>query len=187
MQILTLLVSSALISAIVSGVVAGLFSLHALQTQYRNEYYKRVLENRIIEAYARLERLIGLFKTSVADYDNRLYHLVFVDGGDKLLIHRSIIEIQSVALWISDEAFEASRELNLLMFSLPEDAEKTKAFAKDRYQMIATAREKLERVVSNDMLTLYNVPQFLKVKGRRTRGFEFVNLPTQTPNIQATP
>ena len=186
MNALNSFLSSAIVAAVVSGLVAGLFSLRALQTQYKNDYYKMVLDRRI-GAYACLERFIVSLKTSVMDYDNKLYHLAFSKGGDELFLPRLLVEIQQSSLWMSSEAYQLAREFNILLFPVADAPSGAIDFAKEHYVKIATLRENLERIVAADMLTLYDVPSFLRKQRRRRDGFGLVNLPRQTPSPAPVP
>jgi hypothetical protein len=54
----------ALLGALLGTLTTGFFSLWAKRNEYVNEYYKTVIQRRII-AYEQLENLIIAFKTSV--------------------------------------------------------------------------------------------------------------------------
>ena len=84
MDILTIVVSSTVTSALISGLIGGWFSLRSKQAEYANIYYKMILERRMV-AYEEVERLIGEIKIAVVDNDQRPYHLLFSGDNDHAL------------------------------------------------------------------------------------------------------
>jgi hypothetical protein len=78
-------------------------------------------------------------------------------------------------LWLSDDAFLKTRDLNYLFFSMPEGD--VVEFGKQHYQAIAQIRESLEKILAADMMELHNVRRFLaRKKKTRQSGFEAVQL-----------
>jgi hypothetical protein len=171
------IITSWLGSGAVSALVAGMYNLRAKRNEYVNDYYKIVLKKRIA-AYEQLENTIVLLKTSVADpTDHRIYHLPFSSEKDEDW-ERSIVSLLAVmshGLWLSGEAFDKLRELNLLLFHSEKPASVVE-FGKNNYQTLATLRASLERILATDMLGLHDVEQFLKSKDKPDPGFRQVNL-----------
>src|SRR5260370_20141310 len=129
--------SSAAISAVVSGIVVGLFNLRAKRNEFVNEYHKVVVQRRIA-AYESLEKLIILIKTVVLDPgDNRPYHLIFSQENPQQTVYERLFELMLHGLWLSNKAFEKTREFNLLMFSLLDDKDGVVEFGKTNHQAIA--------------------------------------------------
>jgi hypothetical protein len=171
------IITSWLGSGALSALVAGMYNLRAKRNEYVNDYYKIVIRKRIA-AYQQLENTIVLLKTSVADpTDDRLYHLPFSSEKDEDWERNivSLLAVMSQGLWLSGDAFDKLRELNLLLFHSKKPASVIE-FGKNNYQKLATLRTSLERVLATDMLSLHDVKQFLKSKDKPDPGFQWVNL-----------
>ncbi len=172
------IITSWLGSGALSALVSGWYGLRSKRNEYVNEYYKTII-NRRIAAYEQLENTIVPLKTSIADSgnDNRLYHQPFSseksDDWNRSVV--SLLAVMSQGLWLSDEVFEKLQELNLLLFH-SEKPDSVIEFGKANYEKIATLRATLERLLARDMLSLYDVKQFLEGKGKRDPGFRLVNL-----------
>lgn len=80
----------------------------------------------------------------------------------------------SNALWLSDELFDLTREFNVLFYSHSNTEGDLIQFGKKHYKEIAELRTKIERVHLHDMLTLHEVPRFLKSK-RPTDSYSSIN------------
>lgn len=111
------ILSSSLASAIVGALIVGFYNLWAKRNEFVNDYYKSVVRRRI-EAYEQLEQLIIAIKTTVLDTDKRPYHLVFAKDDDWESAHRLVLNVIAQALWLSEEAFEKTRDLSYLLFRL---------------------------------------------------------------------
>lgn len=158
---------SSLLAAIVGGLIAGLFGLRLKSNDYRNEYFKLVLQRRI-EAYAELDKLIIMLKTCVLDNDRRPYHLLFSNDGDSDGVYRLLFVVMSKDLWFSDDLFDKLRDLNLLLFAHnPEKQSSLVSFGKEHYRRIAELRTQIERIRARDMLSLHHIARFLKSKKPR--------------------
>jgi hypothetical protein len=158
--------SSSLISGVLGALIAGWFSLRVKRTDYANEYYKLILARRI-SAYEEVERLVTMLKAAVLDEDKRPYHLLFSKEDDHQTVYRVLFMIMSNALWLSDELFGRTRELNVLVFSHGVGEGGLVEFGKQNYATIAELRTKIERVHARDMLELHKIPRFLKRKKPR--------------------
>jgi hypothetical protein len=173
------LIQLALISgsfALGAALVGGIYSLRAKRNEYVNDYYKTVIQRRIA-AYEQLERLIVDFKTSVVDKDNKLYHLPLSGENPKDNAFRQLFSTMSQGLWLSDEAFAKTTELNYLLCRMPSTESDAINFGKQHYPAIAEIRDALEQILAADMLELHKVGQFLKrKKNRPDLGFRPVQL-----------
>jgi len=159
----------ALLGALLGTVITGFFSLRAKRTEYVNDYYKKVIDRRMA-AYEELERLIVPLKTAVYGEDKKPYH--FLSSQDEasgvtpalLIIHG----ITSQALWLSEEAFQKTREFDRMLCSFDGDTRAALIeFGKQNYQALAKLREHLERILAADMLGLHDVGRFLREKKTR--------------------
>lgn len=163
MDVLTIAVSSTVISALVSSLIAGWFNLRSKKDEYANIYYRMILERRMA-AYEEVARLIGEIKISVVDTDQRPYHRLFSVDNDHTLVYELLHGTMENSLWLTDEVFQLTRELNLIVFNATTPNRGLIEFGKNNYRAVAELRTRLEKALSNDMLVLYDIPAFLKAK-----------------------
>ena len=158
----------ALLGALLGTFITGFFSLRAKRNEYVNDYYKKVIDRRMA-AYEQLESLIIPLKTAVLGEDNKPYHFLFSqdEASGLLPAHLILHGITSQALWLSDEAFQKTRELDRLIWSFKDSGSTPVEFGQQNYQALATLRENLERILAADMLGLHDVGRFLRTKKTR--------------------
>ena len=155
--------SGSLVSGIVGALIAGWFALSSKRSEYANEYFKLVLRRRI-DAYEDVERLIVSLKSSVLGNDQRPYHLLFSKDDDHEAVYKLMLSILSTSLWLSDDLFELTRDLNILIFQEAGSDAGLIEFGKTNYRNIAELRTKLETFHARDMQRLHDVGRFLKSK-----------------------
>ncbi len=166
----------ALAGVVLGALIAGVFGLWAKHSEYVNDYYKTVIQRRIA-AYEQLESLIIDFKPAVYDTDREPYHLPFSGDKAKEKVFVQLFSVMSQGLWLSDEAFRKVRELNCLLFPMPDVECDAIKFGKTHWRAIAELREALEGILAADMMELHRVGRFLKrKKNRKGPGFETVQL-----------
>ncbi len=152
--------------ALVGALIPGFFTLRAKRNEYVNDYYKKVIDRRIA-AYEQLESLIVPLKTLVLGDDKKPYHFLFSqdEASGVAPAHFILLGITSQALWLSDEAFQETREFNRLLCGFHGSTSASLVeFGQQNYQAFATLRENLERILAADMLVLHDVEGFLKKK-----------------------
>lgn len=162
-KLLLAVLSSSLIAGLLGALIGGWFTLRGKKTDYENEYYKLVLTRRI-EAYDNVERLITTVKTAVIDSDGQPYHFLFSQEESEKEVYTLLFSIMSNALWLSDELFDLTRGFNVIFYSHSKEQNTLIEFAKEHYKEIAELRTKIEKVHLCDMLSLHEVPRFLKNK-----------------------
>lgn len=155
--------SSSLLSGIIVAGIAGWFTLRSKRNEYVDNYYKTVLDRRI-SAYEEIEHLVIMLKSAVLDGDQRPYHLLFSKDDDHQAVYKLMFIVMSKALWLTDDLFAKTRELNILIYSDGGSGSGLVEFGKRNYTTIAELRTQIELLHARDMLTLHNVPQFLKNK-----------------------
>lgn len=163
MDILTSFVTSTVIAALVSSVITGVFNRRSKEDEYANIYYKMILERRLA-AYQDVEQLIAAIKVAVVDKDQRPYHLLFSEDNGHATVYNLLHGTMSNALWLTDELFELTRQLNFLVYNDTAPEKSLVEFGKNNYTTVAELRTKLERTLAKDMLVLHNIPAFLKAK-----------------------
>jgi hypothetical protein len=170
-----------LAGVLLTALIAGVYTLRAKHNEYINDYYKTVIQRRIA-AYEQLENLIVEFKVAVVDKDNRPYHFPFSRENPKVSVLARLYSLMDQALWLSDEALVQTRELNYLLFRMPDAEAEAIDFGKQHYQDIAGRRETLENILATDILDLHKVSRFLMAKKKSKSGFKAVQLyPTEAP------
>ena len=163
MEYWTIVLSSSLISAGISALVAGAFALKGKQREYENAYYKMVLDRRIA-AYEEIDRLVTFIKTSVIHEDGRTFHLLFSDEETNTTCLRAVYSVINMSLWLSDDIFRKTQELNRIMFRTPHDEEQMLEFGKQNYKKIAELRTEIEKQRAKDLMDLHKIRKFLKKK-----------------------
>jgi hypothetical protein len=164
-EVIAAILSSSAVSAVVAAAVAGWFNLRSKRSEYENAYFKMVLERRI-QAYEQVEALITKIKIAVLDDDRQPYHLLFSDNETKDTTYTALLSVMASALWLSDDLFDETRKLNVLIYSGSEGsgAENLISFGKKNYREVAELRTRVEKLHARDMLTLHEVPKFLRSK-----------------------
>lgn len=176
-QLLLTLLSTSAVSIIFGGVITGLYNLRLKQNEYVNDYYKTVTNKRL-EAYEKLEELIVALKIAVVDEDGRPYHQLFASTENWTYAFAIIGNVMSKTLWLSEEAFTKTRDLNYLLFlfqtpTTPEIVD----FGKEQHKQVAAIRTSLEQILARDMLNLHDVKAFLKQKKSKSEeGYHLVHL-----------
>lgn len=160
-----LTVALSLASAVIGSLITGLYAVRSKRVEYLHDFNRLILQRRI-GAYEKLEKLIVALKSSVLDSDRKPYHLLFSNDEDWLSAYKLTGDIANDALWLSDEAFDTSQKLNYLMFQDRREGGAI-SFGKRHYEEIARLREDMERVLATDMLSLPKVDAFLQRKSRK--------------------
>ena len=153
---------SILASAFVSALISGWFLLKSKKEDYKHTYYKMILERRL-QAYSKVEALITEIKVAIVDdKDNRPYHLLFSQDEKRSLAYSLIYQITSESMYFSDNLFEEILCLNKMLFRIGESD--LTEHGKNHYREIAEQRTRIERIFYNDMISLHDIPSFLKNK-----------------------
>ncbi|MDZ4097388.1 MAG: hypothetical protein U1E13_01675 [Methylophilaceae bacterium] len=174
-SLLAIILSSSLISAVVSALVAGFFALRAKKYDYVHHYYKMILDKRIA-AYEQLDILIDSIKIAVLDDDGQPYHWCFSSQENFDFFHRTLFNVMAHGLWQSDDIFSKIRGINILLLNIDKSIEGLLEFGKQNYSDIASLREGIEKSRAIDMLNLHDVERFLKNKKKVISGFSPVEI-----------
>lgn len=169
------ILSSSLLSGIFGALIAGAFTLRGKQNDYVNDYFKTIIRRRL-DAYEKLEKLINSLKQSVLDNDQQLYHRVFSSEATWTDIYALFLEATSHPLWLSDDVFAKTRELNIMFLHASSNRRNLVEFGKSNYAPIAKLREEIERLHARDMLVLHDVECFLKKKKAHQSGFSPIDV-----------
>lgn len=169
------ILTSSLLSGIFGALIAGAFGLRGKQNEYVNDYFKTIIKRRL-DAYEKLEQLINALKLSVLDDDQQPYHQVFSNEATWADIYALFLEATSHTLWLSDNVFAKTRELNIMFLHASSNKRDLVEFGKSNYAPIAKLREEIERLHAKDMLALHDVEGFLKKKKAHQSGFSPIDV-----------
>lgn len=168
-EIIKVILTSSVIAAILSVIVSAFVSLKLKHLDYRNEYYKKILEKRL-EAYKYVETQIAVLKGAVLDKDGRPYHQMFSYGEDDFhKFQGNLIVAMAYSMWINEETTNEMENLNEIFFKISNKTNNSSPdemveFGKQNYNAISTARKKLEHNVRQDLLNLHDLKRFMKKK-----------------------
>lgn len=159
MEMLEVIIGSSLIAAIVS----GLLSMVQSNIEYRNEYYKKIIEKRF-QSYEMIERVLYFFSTSVTDNkDNKMYHVIFGEENNSFAseYYLLITKLSKSNIWISEKV---SNELNKLNYFIIENNINFMNIedGKKYYKVLGDIRNDILIVVKKDILKLHKVEKALK-------------------------
>jgi hypothetical protein len=157
----------AIFSVAVGAFIAGRYQLRARENDYRNEFFKLVIQRRLA-AYEALEELVSALKMSVIDNESdptHPYHLLFADESEEGMARPHVLlgTVMSKGLWLSEPVFEKLTQLNRMIFFMSSKPDGL-VFAKENYREIGRIRVDLESLIAHDMLTMHDVRSFLKRK-----------------------
>jgi phosphate/sulfate permease len=168
-ETIKIILTSSVIATILSVLVSAIVSLLLKNLDYKNEYYKKILEKRL-EAYKFLETQIAVLKSSVLDDDGKPYYLIFEYGHEKFdEFQQNLFVAHAYSIWIDNETVNKMDELNRLFLKITRKLKDISdqeliQIGKDNYHEIAKIRTELESCVRNDLLELYDLKAFRKSK-----------------------
>jgi len=167
-ELFKIILTSSLIATILSAIVSALVSIKLKQLDYKNEYYKKILDKRL-DAYQFLENQIAVLKNTVLDdKDGRAYHIIFSYGEDDFhKFQHNLFLAMSYSTWINNNTTEHMEKLNELFFHISLKVEANAdlvTLGKNHYKEIASHRKKLEGCVRNDLMNLHDLKNFTKEK-----------------------
>ncbi len=162
MNEITLILTSSVIAAILSAFVSALVSIKLKQMDYKNEYYKIIINKRL-ESYQFLENQIALLKGVALGNDKKPYHMIFSYGIDDFgKFQQNLMMAMSYSIWIEDSTIKVMEELNDVFFSIGEKIENFTQdqiieIGKDYYDVIAELRATLDNCVRKDLFNLHKI------------------------------
>lgn len=162
--IISIILTSTLIATIVSVIISSIVSIKLKQLDYKNEYYKKILDKRL-NVYHHIENQIAVLKSSVLDDDGKAFHLIFSSGKEEFgEFQQNLFLAMSYSLWINDNTIDNLEKLNDLFFKISrqsvENDDELIAIGKEHYNAIADLRKRLEANVKSDLIDLHNFKRF---------------------------
>ena len=169
-ELLEIILTSTVVSAIISSVVA----LVLKNVDFKNEYYKEIIKKRL-EAYGYVERQIAVLKSSAIDDDNKPCHLIFFYGADKFLeFQDNLFAAMSYGMWIDKETIKELERLNDLFFTINcKIKNKTETelinIGKEYHKTILTSRNNLEQATKKGLYEITNMKKMFKVTKQKNK------------------
>lgn len=166
----TTILSSAGIASLISAVALYIINMRVHKQKYKDDYYKMVIAKRM-EAYAKVENVYKLLKTyTTEDYGKSAYGLIFNDTQTLYVFHKKLYDAISDNTWLSKELNEDLQYLNDMLIRFEQELNKSnvdiKELGKLKNPIFAEIRTFIDKHYTKDMLTLYDVKGFLKIKNK---------------------
>lgn len=178
-EIIKIILPSTFLSGIVSALISYIVSIRLKNIDYKNEYYKKILDKRL-EAYKYLEIQIAVMKSTVIDdQDGQIYHFLFGNGSEGTIeFQKNMMLAMSYSIWINDKTVKILEELNQVFYLISEfeDTNEIIKRAKRNYNKVSELRKSLEKSVKYDLFNLHNLNSFIKEKNNnKPRKFQYIN------------
>lgn len=136
---------------------------------YRNEYYKKLLDRRL-DAYENVYNFLSHLKMLTHDKEeNTLTPFLLFNGINEL--DKTTIQIlipMKTNIWISDDLQDALGRLNVLLVELryaaenaPDPDKELIRIGSNRLPDIREKRKEIERIMKLDLRTMHNIGSFL--------------------------
>jgi hypothetical protein len=176
-ELLKVILTSSLIAGFISALISAVVSIKVKSIDYKNEYFKKILEKRL-DSYKFLEAQILLLKISGLEEDGRPFHLVFAYGEEKFYeFQQNLIQAMSFSIWVNEKTVILMEKLNKLFFKISridfENSEALVLAGKIYHEQISQIILQLEMSVREDLLDLHDLRKFKKnAYSKRTRLFE---------------
>jgi len=162
------ILSSAGVASIISAIVGYIFNILMQKRRYKDDYYKMVINKRM-ETYQHIETQIQVLKLSLVDEDAQPFFMMF-NGDDKFFYEAQInlTLATSNSLWLSQEMIDNLRQLQqdflTIGAEITDDVNNNRIIGKKWYKKLGEDRRKVEDCLKQDLLSLYDVENFLKSK-----------------------
>jgi len=177
-EMIKIILTNTVIATVLSTIVSTIVGIKLKSLDYRNEYYKKVLDKRL-EAYRFLEMQIAILKNTVLDDDKQPYHMIFSYGEDEFnKFQTNLITAIANSIWIHEDTVSEMESLNEIFFKISRkinnaSEDKVVAVGKEYDNQISTSRKKLEMLVRSDIHNLHDLKKFMKEK--RDYGMRSIN------------
>tara|TARA_R110002050_G_scaffold167946_1_gene299005 strand:- start:532 stop:1038 length:507 start_codon:yes stop_codon:yes gene_type:complete len=160
---ITIILSSAVVSAIISGLTTYLIE----KRKYSQEYWKITIHKRI-ETYEEIEKVLVYFQTSHFVKDQPC-HLAFLNLDTFNNLQTGLGAVSWKRNWISSKLYAKIVELNRLLYELdPSDkngkTDNISNFGVSNYSKIADIRDNMIKLIAKDYLSMPKVESFFKSK-----------------------
>jgi|GEM_PF-6478426 len=160
---ITIILSSAVISAITSGLITYFIE----KRKYSQEYWKITIHKRL-ETYEIIEKVLIYFQTTHYE-DKKPCHLAFLNSDTFDSIQTELAAVSWKRNWISSKLYKKIIDLNRLLyeFDLSDqnvDLDNISRFGVKNYTKIADIRDEMIKIMAINYLDMPKVESFFKSK-----------------------
>lgn len=160
---ITIILSSAVVSAVISGFTTFLIE----KRKYSQEYWKITINKRL-ETYEEIEKVLTYFQTTHI-VGNRPCHLAFLNSDTFDSVQTELGIVSWKRNWISSELYKKVIELNRLLYEfefsyLNKENDSFCIFGIEKYTKIAEIRDEMLKIMAQDYLDMPKVKSFFKNK-----------------------
>ena len=160
--------------ALASSALSIYISIVLKDKEYRNDYFKKVIEKRI-KAVEKAEMLVFLFGTTYGiEGSDKRYHCYMLDFADSNKLSDAIDAIAEYNIWYGNETGTLLVAFSSMIFPIIGEAKRLRGDSQpnaawqthctEKYGIIETARAELSNSLARDMYTLHDVNGFFKAK-----------------------
>lgn len=157
------------LGSIIVALIAFWAGLKVQHNNYRDEYYKTVIQKRL-EAYQFIESLLGVMRMTVYDEtDHRQYHAIFDNSEEDFFKSRhNLYKAIARCTWLSHEMLEALSALDEIFYEIDDKIEKDRdvnvEIGKQYFRELVDAQRRIGDILIKDTERLHKVKSFLKSK-----------------------
>jgi hypothetical protein len=159
------LVVSILSSTVISAIISGGVTFYFKGLDFKNEYYKRIIDKRF-ESYSKIERVVTLLQIKSGDTINEgLYHWIFTDWQSLNEFKEALQSAIFNGMWISSQALNIILEMDMMLkqFEIEypfEEHNGTVMAGKNYFVDMEALSKKLERRCKHDLLRSHKLEIF---------------------------
>ncbi|MDB5013066.1 MAG: hypothetical protein JWQ25_1268 [Daejeonella sp.] len=155
-------------SSLLSAALTSLVNYRLTSVNYKNEYYKKLLDKRLI-AYEELHIFLGQFRVHIHDAnDNTLVPYIFVNGLKNLEeVSVGLLLPIKHSIWLSSALSYKLNQLSALLNKIEQQArnspnpnESLIKIANEGFLQLKEKRNEIESIMKEDLKTLHNIDSF---------------------------
>jgi hypothetical protein len=111
------IISSVIASTVVAAIISSLVSYRLKNLEFRNEYYKIIIQKRL-DSYASIERIVLLLQTVIIEEDYSKYHEIFSSWSSVDEFRSDLRIAKYKGLWIVESTLNIINEVENLFIKL---------------------------------------------------------------------
>ena len=186
LDVVNLILANVVVSGIISTAMSYFVSVKLKDLDYRNEYYKQIIERRL-NAYQNLEKPISELKGILLDttkLDQEPYHMFMSIGKSGFYEFLAcVMNAFSDNLWLDDETNDNLEHLNQVLLVIGNEIsdksdEEIVHIGKNYYDKLSETRFHLENSMKQGLYNLHDVKKGLKIKKHRKKRIIYSSINT---------
>jgi hypothetical protein len=158
-------------ASLASSTITALVTWKSKDKEYKNDYYKKVIDKRI-KAIESAEHLLSLFSSISLITENGEFYHSFFDNYEKYEKWENKIDDVSIfSIWYSEPTLQALMNLTKSVSTILEEIKNVDVKNNNihdiyisNYALIDNQKKSAETAIGNDMHKLYDVDTFFKLK-----------------------